>query len=351
LDHTDEERISMMANTYKGTSGDDNVVQDTGKHDYFNIYTYAGEDTVKLVLGNTYTKTGDDDDSVKSNIEAHNKTILGNGDDTYIGNGFSNRNNNGDLVHGNGGNDTFTVATAVSDYYGDGGKDTFDSAGYWNYFNGGGGTDTISYQRQDTDDFLEGRGVKVDLYNKYATTGGGREERLIDIENAVGSSFADTLTGGNGNNKLEGMDGKDVLNGRDGNDRLFGGNGGDNLHGGDGNDKLIGGQGQDLLEAGSGADTFIFQKPGDSAVGDKRDVIGDFTEAQNDRIDLSAIDAIKGGSDDEFDFIGTHAFSHTAGELRFKNGLLQADTDGDGKANFEVSVDHLNTMHDTDFIL
>jgi Ca2+-binding RTX toxin-like protein len=340
-----------MANTYKGTSGDDDVVQDTGKHDYFNIYTYAGDDTVKLVLGNTYVDAGDDNDSVKSNIEAHNKTILGDGDDTYTGNGFSNSNHNGDLVHGNGGDDTFTVATAVSDYYGDGGKDTFDSAGYWNYFNGGDGVDTISYQRQDTDNFLEGRGVLVNLYDKYATTGGGREERLIDIENAVGTSFADTLTGANGNNKLEGMDGYDVLNGKDGNDKLYGGNGGDNLHGDDGNDKLIGGKGQDLLEAGSGADTFIFEKLSDSVVGDKRDVIGDFIEAQNDKIDLSKIDAIDGGSDDAFTFIGQDAFSHTAGELRFKNGLLQADTDGDGKADFEVTVDHLNTMHNSDFIL
>lgn len=339
-----------MAKTYKGTNGDDNV-QQNNSHPYYNIYTYAGDDTIKLTLSATYVEAGDDNDTVKSSIENNNDIKLGGGDDTYIGNGYSNNNNRWDQVFGNGGNDTFTVATAISDYYGDAGKDTFDSAGYWNYFNGGDGTDTISYQRQDTDDFLSGRGVKVDLYNKYATTGAGREEKLIDIENAIGTSYDDTLTGGNGNNKLEGMDGYDVLNGKDGNDKLYGGNQGDNLHGDDGNDMLFGGKGQDLLEAGSGADTFVFQTIKDSVVGDKRDVIDDFIQAQNDKIDLSKIDAVEGGSDDAFTFIGTKAFSDTAGELRFKNQLLQGDVDGDGKADFEVKVEHLNTMDKGDFIL
>jgi serralysin len=333
-----------MAKTYKGTNGDDNVKQQNdNKHDWFNIYTYAGDDTVKVTLGATYVNAGDDDDTVKSTIESNNDIKLGSGDDTYIGNGFS-HNNRFDQVFGNGGNDTFTVATAISDYYGDNGKDTFDSAGYWNYFNGGDGVDTISYQRQDTDDFLEGRGVKVDLYNKYATTGGGRQEDLIDIENAVGTSFADTLYGGQGNNKLEGMDGYDVLSGRDGKDRLYGGHGGDNLFGDDGNDKLTGGKGQDLLVGGSGADMFIFEKISDSVVGSKRDVIDDFSRSQSDKVDLSGID-------NNLDFIGDHAFSGTAGELRFHNHILSGDVDGDGKADFEIKVSDVNTMHNSDFIL
>jgi len=254
-------------------------------------------------------------------------------------------------VHGNGGDDTFTVATAISHYYGDGGKDTFDSAGYWNYFNGGDGNDTISYQRQDTDDFLQGRGVKVDLYNKYAVTGGGREETLIDIENAIGTSYDDTLSGGNGNNKLQGMDGFDVLNGRDGNDTLIGGNGGDNLFGNDGNDRLKGGKGQDLLDGGSNSDVFIFAKLNDSVVGDKRDLIDDFSHSTGDKVDLSGIDAVSGGSDNAFHFIGDNTFSGTAGELRFHSNILSGDVDGDGKADFQVKIADVSTMHNGDFIL
>jgi serralysin len=346
VDRTDEERIKNMAKTYKGTDGDDNV-QQNNSHPYYNIYTYAGDDTVKLTLGATLVEAGDDNDTVKSNIESNNDIKLGSGDDTYIGNGFSNSSRY-DQVFGNDGNDTFTVATAISDYYGDNGKDTFDSAGYWNYFNGGDGKDTISYQRQDSDDFLSGRGVLINLYDKYARTGGSREETLVNIENAIGTSYDDTITGGNGKNKLEGMDGFDVLNGRDGDDKLYGGNGGDNLHGGDDNDMLIGGKGVDLLEGGSGTDTFIFQSIKDSAVGDNRDVITDFSESKNEKIDVSAI-PIDGA--DSFTFIGTQAFSGTAGELRFKNEILSGDTDGDGKADFQVQVDDYNTMQKGDFIL
>jgi serralysin len=337
-----------MAKTYKGTNGDDSVTQNDN-HPYYNIYTYAGDDTVKVTLGATYVDAGDDDDTVKSTIENNNKIKLGGGDDTYIGNGFSNNDNRWDQVHGNGGDDTFTVATAVSDYYGDGGKDTFDSAGYWNYFNGGDGRDTISYQRQDSDDFLQGRGVFVDLYDKFARTGGGREETLIDIENATGTSYADTINGGQGNNILKGMDGFDVLSGRDGQDKLYGGNGGDNLFGDDGNDKLTGGKGQDLLEGGSGNDVFIFEKISDSVTGDKRDLIDDFSHSEGDKVDLSKIDA--GSSNGSFDFIGDTAFSGTAGELRFHNHILSGDVDGDGKADFQIKIADVNTMHNSDFIL
>ena len=338
-----------MANTYKGTNGVD-IVNQNNTNDYFNIYTYAGADQINLTLNKTFVDAGSDNDTVTSKIENNNDIKLGGGNDTYIGNGFS-HNNAYDIVAGNGGNDTFTVATAISDYYGDAGNDTFDSAGYWNYFNGGSGNDTISYQRQDTDNFLSGRGVKVDLYHHYATTGGGREEKLVDIENAIGTSYDDTITGTNGNNKLWGMNGFDVLNGGGGNDVLYGGNNGDNLHGDGGNDKLIGGRGTDLLEAGQGADTFIFENIKDSVVGQNRDVIGDFIRAQGDQIDLSGIDAISGGGDDSFDFIGNHAFSGTAGELQFKNHILSGDVNGDGKADFQITVDHLTTMQTSDFIL
>jgi len=312
-------------------------------HDYDNIYTYGAGDQITLTLNRTFVDAGDGNDTVKSRVENNNDIKLGSGNDTYIGNGFSN-NNNYDIVHGNNGNDTMTVATAISDYYGDNGNDTFNSAGYWNYFNGGSGNDTISYQRQDTDNYLQGRGVKVDLYGEYATTGGGREEELRSIENAIGTSYADTIYGSNGNNKLWGMNGFDVLKGADGNDTIYGGNGGDNLYGNSGNDKLIGGLGNDRLEGDSGADTFIFQTVKDSVVGANRDVIVDFTRSQGDKVDVSGIDP-------DFDFIGNHAFSGTAGELQFKNHILSGDVDGDGKADFQVAINNMTTMHSSDFIL
>ena len=61
--------------------------------------------------------------------------------------------------------------------------------------------------------------------------------------------------------------------------------------------------------------------------------------AVGDKIDLSPIDAIAGGADDAFTFIGTNvAFTNAAGQLRTidvaGNVFVQGDLDGDGIADF-----------------
>ena len=54
----------------------------------------------------------------------------------------------------------------------------------------------------------------------------------------------------------------------------------------------------------------------ESARGAKRDVILDFSPG-SDLIDLTQIDAKKGGADNHFKFIGTAHFHHKAGELHY----------------------------------
>jgi Ca2+-binding RTX toxin-like protein len=62
---------------------------------------------------------------------------------------------------------------------------------------------------------------------------------------------------------------------------------------------------------GAGADTFVLSAVSDSAVGyANADLITDFSSAQGDKIDLSAI---TGG---EGTFIGTGEFTHHADEVR-----------------------------------
>ena len=56
---------------------------------------------------------------------------------------------------------------------------------------------------------------------------------------------ADTLSGGDGPNQIDGLGGNDVLNGGNGIDQLTGGEGNDTLNGGSGTDTMIGGQGND----------------------------------------------------------------------------------------------------------
>jgi serralysin len=83
------------------------------------------------------------------------------------------------------------------------------------------------------------------------------------IENAVGGSGADTITGnyidnvlsgGGGNDSIYAGSGNDTLNGDDGDDYLFGDSGADTLNGGAGNDTIDGSSGSDIIYAGAGND-------------------------------------------------------------------------------------------------
>lgn len=73
-----------------------------------------------------------------------------------------------------------------------------------------------------------------------------------------------------------------------------------------------------------------------------------------DRIDLSAIDAIAGGNDDPFQFIGTGAFGG-AGRLRYAiTGTLttvEADLDGNRIADLRITLNGAITLVAGDFIL
>jgi hypothetical protein len=75
--------------------------------------------------------------------------------------------------------------------------------------------------------------------------------------------------------------------------------------GGSGDDTLSGGLGKDVLAGGDGADKFVFASVADSNAL-ARDIILDFAQG-SDKIDLSAIDAVQGGSDSAFNFVGSAA--------------------------------------------
>lgn len=119
---------------------------------------------------------------------------------------------------------------------------------------------------------------------------------------------------------------------------LRGGAGNDTLTGGAGGDTLFGGLGADILTGGGGGDIFMLRAAAESTAS-TRDRIADF--ASGDKIDLSAIDALAGGGDDAFTFVGAAAFSG-AGQLRVTasgaDWLVEADIDGNGVADLAVLV-------------
>ena len=94
-----------------------------------------------------------------------------------------------------------------------------------------------------------------------------------------------------------------------------------------------------------------------SGRGSAHDTIVDFAPG-TDRIDLSAIDAdtTAGGPGNEaFSFLGTDAFSGTAGELHQVsvngNTVVEGDVDGNGVADFQIYLTGLHTLQATDFVL
>ncbi len=173
----------------------------------------------------------------------------------------------------------------------------------------------------------------------------------------TGSAFADTLFSFDLNDTVNGAGGDDHINGGDGDDTLLGGTGNDRIEGGDANDTITGGTGADRLSGDAGADTFLFLALTDSTKkGSGRDTILDFSHKEGDIIDLSAIDAnSKKIGDQDFDFVGKHAFKGHRGELHYKvkggdHILIQGDVNGDAKADFSITVD-VHKLHVHDFHL
>jgi hypothetical protein len=88
------------------------------------------------------------------------------------------------------------------------------------------------------------------------------------------------------------------------------------------------------------------------------DTIADFSHAQLDKIDVSAIDAnaLTAPTNESFTFIGAAAFSHAAGQLHYVvNGSggvnVEGDTNGDGIADFTFQVDGVASLVNVDFVL
>lgn len=138
-----------------------------------------------------------------------------------------------------------------------------------------------------------------------------------------------------------------IVYGYIGNDTLTGGTGSDSLSGDDGKDTLTGGAKNDVFYY----DDFAESGPAKAA----RDLITDFSHRQADRIDLSEIDAVDGGSDDAFIFLGADRFTGTEGELRAvrsaRDTTVFGDIDGDKLADFAITLTGAMTLVAGDFVL
>ena len=136
----------------------------------------------------------------------------------------------------------------------------------------------------------------------------------------------------------------------------------EDARGGAGNDVIVVNSASNRVWGGPGADTFVFQTAVDGMASARRsdgrkimpDLLEDFVSG-SDRIDLSAIDANRtNAADDAFAYIGSAAFSHVAGQLRWEErdgrAHIFADVDGDAVADMHV-IAASPSLQAADFIL
>lgn len=258
----------------------------------------AGSDTVRLLDGDDTAIMGGGNDLALGDF-GDDTLSGGEGNDALYG-GFG-----GDLLIGDSGDDLLSGQAGDDVLRGGAGKDSLV---------GGGGTDTADYAGS-------AEGIAVNLNAGTALGGDAQGDRLVSIENLVGtnSSTGDILTGDDSANALSGLAGDDDLKGAGGDDALAGGKGADSLDGGDGDDILIGGKGDDNLVGGLGNDRIDG--------GDGHDVLtvsGDFA---NYRLLPKGDDFILKGPDGGDFLTGIEALRFADGRVLELNRMYWPDID------------------------
>lgn len=226
-----------------GGSGNDVLRGGTG-NDLYVVYE-AGDQVIEAAgEGRDRIRTAATSYALGANIEelVYTGTIGA----TMTGNALDN------FIVGSGGEDRLAGGDGADVLRGGAGGDLLD---------GGAGSDTAEYAGSLG-------GVLVNLRAQTATGGDAMGDRLISIENAQGSAFADVLLGSAGANVLTGGEGDDALSGDDGNDTLRGGTGADRLDGGKNEDALYGDDGEDTLYGGQQTDRLYGGAGNDLLVGD-----------------------------------------------------------------------------------
>ncbi len=261
-----------------------------------------------------------------------NDTLLGNiGNDRLrgeAGNDSLDGGNDNDVLTGGLGADTLTAGKGDDEYNGGAGNDIIFEGDGADAINGGADIDKVDY-------LFATAGLTTSLDGTLTATGAAAGDTYISIENLAGSNSADILRGNASANTI------------------FGRSGGD---------RIIGAGGADTLLGNAGPDSFAYENVSESAT-TARDQITDFTVVAGngttfaDRIDLSAIDAIAGGGNDAFAFIGSGPFS-AAGQVRVtasgaSDTLVEINTSGTSGAEMAIILKGIlpTAIFDEDFVL
>jgi Ca2+-binding RTX toxin-like protein len=291
-----EDTISNFENAYGG-SGDDTL---TGDNQNNVLRGEAGNDTLNGGSGDDSLFGGAGDDTVDGGagidtFDLREKTTAVvatlNGANTatvFVGGVAEDTVRNVENIVGGSAGDTLTGDAAANKLSGARGNDWLMGAGGADILDGGEDTDTADYSDKAAAIAVTLNGSSL----ATVTVGGVAEDTITKIENIVGGSGDDTITGDTAGNTFRGGSGADTLDGGGGSDTAdfsdktqsvllalngatnavatIGGTAEDtvrnieNIIGGSGNDQLTGdaaantfrgGLGADVLDGGGGVDT------------------------------------------------------------------------------------------------
>ena len=294
----------------RGLGGDDEILGGEGNDQLFGG---AGADSLSGGNGNDILDGGDENDVLFDSAGA-NKFYGGDGDDVLTGGSGKDRMEGGD------GNDSLS---------GGEGNDHLDGGAGANAMVGGGGND-VYFVRSAADSASEAANQGIDVVRAFVSYVLGENFEALELQTAddldgTGNSLANTLTGNDGANRLSGMDGADKL------------------YGGLGDDVLIGGLGRDQLTGGDGADSFVVLQESVGLPVLEIDRILDY-EVGVDLLDFSGIDADSLLAGDQAFEVSLTGLNKTAGQLfvfyvaASDTSTVRLDVDGDGKADYQLSI-------------
>jgi Ca2+-binding RTX toxin-like protein len=213
-----------------------------------------------------------------------------------------------DFLMGDAGADSLAGGGASDELYGDTGADTLSGGEGDDDLQGWSGDDVI-LPGAGADEIWGGTGIDtvdfsgelapVDVIVNMTRPVAEGIEAIHEVENIVGSPFADNIIGDAGANRLFGGAGTDTIQGGDGANYLRGDDGSDSLLGGSGFDDINGNVGEDTGSGGAGDDWVVGGKDRDALSGDSgNDLV--YGNLGSDTCDGGAgADTVRGGQEDD----------------------------------------------------